>query len=165
MCSRCLRKHPDGSKVSKSSYFRHRQEQQNRLQLDEREAGLRVCKSCTAFPNGHYTSRATYYRHLQHRRGSNVNASSGVILESDQTAPLDEGHLTPPPALGQLSSSIDDSDKGVNSNDEEEDTGETQLLDTLLVDDEEQELLFNEEGKFYDPRRMTGRAVNWHPHR
>jgi hypothetical protein len=55
--------------------------------------------------------------------------------------------LTPPPAPGQLSSSIDDSDKGANSNDEEEDTGETRLLNTLL-NDEGEELLFDEAGKF-----------------
>jgi len=32
--------------------------------------------------------------------------------------------------------------KGANSNDEEEDTGETWLLNTLLVDGEEQEFTF-----------------------
>ena len=67
--------------------------------------------------------------------------------------------MTPLSAPGQLPSSIDNSDKGANSNDEEEHTGETWFLNMLLVDGEEQELLLNEEGKFHDPCRMTVRGV------
>jgi hypothetical protein len=76
------------------------------------------------------------------------NASAGLLMRRFDSI-----------RSGQLSSSIDNSDKGANSNDEEEDTGETWLLNKLLVDGEEQELLLNEEGKFHDPCRMTVRGV------
>jgi hypothetical protein len=148
VCSRCIAKRPGGWQVSKASYFRHRQEQQNRLPPEEREGGLRLCTYCTAFPNGHYTSRTTYYRHLRRRQLPNLNVSAGLIYEPDEPTPLNEGSLTPPPSPGQISSSTDDRDEEAGSSDEEEDTSERRLLDTLLADDDEQELLFNAAGKF-----------------
>jgi hypothetical protein len=147
VCSRCIAKQPSGWQVSKTSYFRHRQEQENRLPHEDREGGLRLCTSCGAFPNGHYTSRTTYYRHLQRRQNSNFNVSVDLVDESNEPAPLDEGSLTPPPSPSHISSSVDDSNEEADSNDEEENTSERRLLDTLLADGDEQELLFNTAGK------------------
>lgn len=136
--------------ISKTSFYRHQQEQQNGLPPGEREVGLRLCRSCTAFPNGHLTSRATYYRHLQRRQ-----APASSTLDSDQAA-LCEGDIDFLPSPGPLTSGVDSSDEEANGSDEDDEEGideeegadERRLRNMLLVDDEEErELLFDTAGK------------------
>ena len=67
ICSRCVYKLSGRCQVSRTTFYRHQQEQESRLPQEDREGGLRKCTSCPAFLNRHFTSRRTYYRHLSHQ--------------------------------------------------------------------------------------------------